>query len=58
MVSYGSGAGSDGFVWTVTDRIDEVRDAAPHTREQLDNNKIYLSYGAYAKLRGKIRMGE
>jgi hydroxymethylglutaryl-CoA synthase len=58
MVSYGSGAGSDGFVWTVTDRIDEVRDAAPHTREQLDNDKIYLSYGAYAKLRGKIRMGE
>lgn len=58
MVSYGSGAGSDGFVWAVTDRIDEVRGAAPHTRAQLDNAKLYVSYGTYAKLRGKIRMGE
>jgi len=58
MVSYGSGAGSDGFVWTVTDRIDEVRDAAPRTRDQLDNGKMYVTYGVYAKLRGKIRMGE
>jgi hydroxymethylglutaryl-CoA synthase len=58
MVSYGSGAGSDGFVWTVTERIDEVRAAAPATREQLDKGKLYVSYGAYAKLRGKIRMGE
>ena len=24
----------------------------------LDNNKIYVDYGTYAKLRGKIRMGE
>ena len=29
MVSYGSGAGSDGFVWTVTDRITEVQELAP-----------------------------
>jgi hydroxymethylglutaryl-CoA synthase len=58
MVSYGSGAGSDGFVWAVTDRIDQVRGAAPHTRDQLDNAKLYVSYGTYAKLRGKIRMGE
>ena len=58
MVSYGSGAGSDGFVWAVTDRIDQVRGAAPHTRHQLDNEKVYVSYGTYAKLRGKIRMGE
>jgi hydroxymethylglutaryl-CoA synthase len=58
MVSYGSGSGSDGFVWTVTDRVDEVRGLAPHTRVQLDTNKIYVDYGTYAKLRGKIRMGE
>jgi len=58
MVSYGSGSGSDGFVWTVTERIDEVRALAPHTRVQLDNNKIFVDYGTYAKLRGKIRMGE
>ncbi len=58
MVSYGSGAGSDGFVWTVTDRIDAVRDATARTREQLDTRKIYVDYGTYVKLRGKIRMGE
>ena len=55
MVSYGSGSGSDGFVFTVTDRINEVRDLAPKTRDQLDNNQIYLEYGAYAKYRKKIR---
>jgi hydroxymethylglutaryl-CoA synthase len=58
MVSYGSGSGSDGFVWTVTKRIDEVRALAPNTRAQLDANKIYVDYGTYAKLRGKIRMAE
>ena len=58
MVSYGSGSGSDGFVWTVTGRIDEVRALAPHTRVQLETNKRYVDYGTYAKLRGKIRMGE
>jgi hydroxymethylglutaryl-CoA synthase len=58
MVSYGSGAGSDGFVWTVTKRIDEVRRLAPGTRHQLEHDKQYVAYGTYAKLRGKIRMGE
>jgi len=54
MVSYGSGAGSDGFVFKVTDRIREVQDKAAHTRAMLDENKRYLSYGQYAKFRGKI----
>ncbi|MCK4546186.1 MAG: hydroxymethylglutaryl-CoA synthase [Candidatus Eisenbacteria sp.] len=55
MVSYGSGAGSDGFIFKATDRLPEVRDLAPKTRELLDNNQIYLEYGTYAKFRGKIR---
>ena len=55
MVSYGSGSGSDGFVWRVTDRIDEVRGMAPGTRKQLENHPIYVDYGVYAKFRGKIR---
>jgi hydroxymethylglutaryl-CoA synthase len=55
MVSYGSGSGSDGFVWKVTERIDEVRALAPHTRAQLEDRPIYLDYGSYAKYRGKIR---
>jgi len=54
MVSYGSGAGSDGFIFTVTDKIKAVRKKAPFTRPQLDENKTYLSYGEYAKYRHKI----
>jgi hydroxymethylglutaryl-CoA synthase len=55
ICSYGSGAGSDAFVLTVTKRIDQVRDLAEHTRPQLDQNKRYLSYGEYSKFRRKIR---
>jgi hydroxymethylglutaryl-CoA synthase len=58
IVSYGSGAGSDAFVFRVTEKIDEVRDLAPKTRVLLDNNKNYLDYGTYAKFRGKIRKAE
>jgi len=55
MVSYGSGSGSDGFIWRVTDGITKVQGLAPHTRAQLENDPIYLDYGTYAKYRGKIR---
>jgi hydroxymethylglutaryl-CoA synthase len=55
MVSYGSGSGSDSFIFKVTDRINDVRDLAPKTRDLLDNDKIYIDYGTYAKFREKIR---
>ena len=55
IVSYGSGAGSDAFIFEVTERIEEARDLAPKTREMLDKNKHYLNYGVYAKFRQKIR---
>ncbi|OHB74736.1 MAG: hydroxymethylglutaryl-CoA synthase [Planctomycetes bacterium RBG_16_59_8] len=58
VVSYGSGTGSDAFVLTVTDRIDEVRDLAPRTRKLLDERKMYIDYGVYAKFRRKIRKAE
>jgi hydroxymethylglutaryl-CoA synthase len=58
LVSYGSGAGSDAFIFEVTDRIEEVRDAAPRTRDLLDNNIRYLEYGEYAKFRHKIRKAD
>ena len=58
MCSYGSGAGSDSFIWKVTDRIDEVRDAAVHTRKLLSENVIYVDYGTYAKYRRKIRKND
>ncbi|MEW5993455.1 MAG: hydroxymethylglutaryl-CoA synthase [Candidatus Zixiibacteriota bacterium] len=58
MCSYGSGAGSDSFIWKVTDRIDEVRDKAVRTKKLLDENLIYVDYGTYAKFRRKIRKND
>ena len=55
MCSYGSGAGSDSFIWKVTERINEVRDVAVKTRKLLDENLIYVDYGTYAKYRRKIK---
>jgi hydroxymethylglutaryl-CoA synthase len=55
MVSYGSGAGSDGFVWRCTDRLPAVQALCRQTRPQLEENKVYLSYGQYAKYREKIK---
>jgi hydroxymethylglutaryl-CoA synthase len=54
MISYGSGAGSDAFVWRVTDRIKEARDLAVHTTTLLDENQVFVDYGTYAKYRHKI----
>jgi hydroxymethylglutaryl-CoA synthase len=58
LTSFGSGAGSDSFIFRATARLPEVQGLAPKTRPQLDEHKIYLDYGSYAKLRGKIRMAE
>lgn len=58
MVSYGSGAGSDGFVWRVTERIQQVREAAPKTWDIIGRNVKYIDYGTYAKFRGKIIKAE
>ena len=58
MVSYGSGSGSDAFIFTVTDLIDKVRDLAPSTNAQLDEDQRFIDYGTYAKFRKKILKGE
>lgn len=55
IVSYGSGAGSDAFIFEVTKRMDKARDLAPKTRELLEKNINYLEYGEYAKFRQKIK---
>jgi len=55
MTSYGSGAGSDSFVMTVTDKITQRRDNAPKT-DQYINNKQNIDYGTYVKLRGKLKV--
>ena len=54
LISYGSGAGSDAFIFETTEKIDEVRNRAPKLRTQLDEHKIYIEYGTYAKFRKKI----
>lgn len=55
MVSYGSGAGSDGFVWKITDKIAEVQNLAIQTWDMINTDKTYLDYGLYSKFRKKIR---
>lgn len=56
LASFGSGAGSDAFVFRVTERIDEVRDKAIKVKELLEYSPIYLNYSLYAKFREKIIM--
>lgn len=58
MVSFGSGAGSDGFIYQVTDEIKNIQDRAPKVREMLNQQKIYLNYGEYSKYRHKIILNE
>ena len=58
LCSYGSGAGSDAFIFRTTERLLEVRDLAPRLRKQLDEHKYYIEYGMYAKFRRKITKPE
>ncbi len=55
MVSYGSGAGSDGFVWEVTDEIQDLRSRIPKStvRSQLEHTS-YIDYPQYLKQTHKI----
>ncbi|MDO8727779.1 MAG: hydroxymethylglutaryl-CoA synthase [Candidatus Methanoperedens sp.] len=55
MTAFGSGAGSDAFSFSVTDRIDETRNGAPSVEELLAN-PIYVDYATYAKHKGKIKL--
>ena len=58
LVSYGSGAGSDAFIFRATDRLPAVRDLAPLVRRQLDEHRFFVEYGTYAKFRRKILKAE
>jgi hydroxymethylglutaryl-CoA synthase len=55
VTSYGSGAGSDSFAITVTDRIEEVRGKAPSTKDYIDKKK-YIDYATYVKYRKKLKI--
>jgi len=54
VTSFGSGAGSDSFSITVTDRIEEARNKAPTTKNYMDRKK-YIDYATYLKFRRKLK---
>jgi hydroxymethylglutaryl-CoA synthase len=53
MVSFGSGAGSDAFDITVTDKLLERRDKALKTQDYIAR-RTEIDYATYARMRGKI----
>ncbi|MFH0738208.1 MAG: hydroxymethylglutaryl-CoA synthase [Candidatus Micrarchaeota archaeon] len=55
LTSFGSGAGSDSFSITVTDRIDARRNKAPLTKDYIAKKK-YIDYATYIKYRRKIKV--
>jgi hydroxymethylglutaryl-CoA synthase len=54
LTSFGSGAGSDAFVFRATPELAARRGRAPAVRAMLDGPRHYLGYGEYAKYREKI----
>jgi len=58
LASYGSGAGSDAFVFTATERIEEIRGLAPTVEEILARPTVQLDYALYARFRRKIAREE
>jgi hydroxymethylglutaryl-CoA synthase len=55
VTSFGSGAGSDSFDITVTDRITQVQDKATKVWDYIKDAK-YIDYATYAKHKGKINV--
>jgi len=54
LTSYGSGAGSDAFSLTVSDRILKVQALAP-TVEYYISRREYIDYALYSRFRGQFR---
>ncbi|MCA1553284.1 MAG: hydroxymethylglutaryl-CoA synthase, partial [Chloroflexi bacterium] len=55
LVSFGSGAGSDAFALTVSERIVERQSRAPRTRQYIERRKV-IDYALYARYREKYVM--
>jgi hydroxymethylglutaryl-CoA synthase len=55
VVSYGSGAGSDAFVWMTTDALAERRDRAPKTQDYVARRQP-IDYGLYVRYRQKLHI--
>ena len=55
MVSFGSGAGSDAFLLTVTEALDARRDLALHTQDYIAR-RTQIDYATYTRMRNVIAM--
>ncbi len=55
ITSYGSGAGSDAFIFTTQPALLERRKAAPSTQAYIDR-RTEIDYATYTRFRGKIAM--
>ena len=53
MCSYGSGAGSDAFIFNVTEALAERQRKAPTTQQYIDR-RIEIDYGQYVRMRGML----
>jgi len=56
VTTYGSGAGSDAYALTVTERLPACRERAPLTAAYLER-EVFVDYATYAKWRGKLVLG-
>jgi hydroxymethylglutaryl-CoA synthase len=56
MVSYGSGAGSDGFDITVTDDINDFNRSEEFTLEHILKSSEFIDYATYVKFREKLKL--
>jgi hydroxymethylglutaryl-CoA synthase len=54
MTSFGSGAGSDSFIFNITDKITKM--TMPTPVQSYIDNKHYIDYTTYLKFRKKIKM--
>ncbi len=58
MTSFGSGAGSDSFVFRATDLLPLRRTKGKNVQAMLDNPLHHVTYGRYAMLREKIILND
>lgn len=56
LTSYGSGAGSDAFDFTVTDQIKKLERNKALLMSQMIENKEYIDYATYAKFRDLLQL--
>ncbi|MEM1519455.1 MAG: 3-oxoacyl-[acyl-carrier-protein] synthase III C-terminal domain-containing protein, partial [Pyrobaculum sp.] len=58
LVPFGSGAGSNAFVFTTTDIIEERQRINVPKVDEILQDKIYIDYAQYLKLRKMIKLFE